>query len=87
MILLLLLGFNIPPTAKVIQRQDLSLKSHPKDWRSLGTNPPPLVYKASSLNNIPLRLLRFCDYIWITFNTSPKIMLFEPIKIALLRQI
>ena len=26
------LGFYIPPTAKVIRRQDLGLKSHPKDF-------------------------------------------------------
>ena len=24
----------VPPTAKVIRRRDLGLKSHPKDWRS-----------------------------------------------------
>ena len=28
-----MLGFYVPPTAKVIRRQDLGLKSHPKDWR------------------------------------------------------
>ena len=28
---------------------DLGLKSHPKDWRSLESNPPPLVNKASGL--------------------------------------
>ena len=28
------LGFYVPPTAKVIRRRDLGLKSHPKDWRS-----------------------------------------------------
>ena len=25
------LGFYVPPTAKVIRRRDLGLKSHPKD--------------------------------------------------------
>ena len=33
----------------VIWRRDIGLKSHPNDWRSLGSNPRPLVYKASSL--------------------------------------
>ena len=28
------LGFYVSPTAKVIRRRDLGLKSHPKDWRS-----------------------------------------------------
>ena len=42
-----MLGFYIPPTAKVIRRQDLSSKSHPKDPRSLRSNSGPLVYKAS----------------------------------------
>ena len=32
------LGFYVPPTAKVIRRRDLGLKSHPKDWRSPGSN-------------------------------------------------
>ena len=26
-----MLGFYVPPTAKVIRRRDLGLKSHPKD--------------------------------------------------------
>ena len=43
------LGFYVPPTAKVIWRQDLGLKSHPKEWRSPGSNSGPLVYKAGSL--------------------------------------
>ena len=34
--LIVVLGFYIPQTAKYIQRQDLGLKSHPKDWRSPG---------------------------------------------------
>ena len=36
-----MLGFYVQPTAKVIRRQDLGLKSHPKDSRTL-------VHKASS---------------------------------------
>ena len=32
------LGFYVPPTAKVIRRWDLGLKSHPKDWRSPRTS-------------------------------------------------
>ena len=51
------LGFYVPPTTKVIWRRDLGLKSHPKDWRSAGSNSQPLVYKASSLSTTPLRLL------------------------------
>ena len=35
--------------AKVIWRQDFSLKSLPKDWRSLGWNLQSFVYKVSSL--------------------------------------
>ena len=45
------LGFYVPPTAKVIRKRDLGLKSHPKDWRSLGSNSGPLVYKAGSLQS------------------------------------
>ena len=33
-VLVVVLGFYIPPTAKVIRRRDLGLKSYPKDWRS-----------------------------------------------------
>ena len=32
----------VSPTAKVIRRRDLGLKSHPKDWRSPGSNSRPL---------------------------------------------
>ena len=52
-----MLGFYLPPTAKVIQRRELSFISHPKDWRSLGSNSLPLVYKVSSLTTTPQRLL------------------------------
>ena len=30
-----MLGFYVPPTAKVIWRRDLGLKSRPKDWKIL----------------------------------------------------
>ena len=43
-------GFNVPPTVKVIWRQDLGLLSHPTDWRSLGSNLRPLVFKESDIN-------------------------------------
>ena len=36
------LGFYVSPTAKVIRRRDLGLKSHPKDWRSPESNSRPL---------------------------------------------
>ena len=49
------LGFYVPPTAKVIWRRDLGLKSHPKDWRSPGSNSRPLVYKVGSLTARPQR--------------------------------
>ena len=51
------LGFYVPPTAKVIRRRDLGLKSHPKDWRSPGSNSGPHVYKAGSLTARSRRLL------------------------------
>ena len=53
------LGFYVPPTAKVILRRVLGLKSHPKDWRNPGSNLGPLVYKAGSLTARPRRLLSF----------------------------
>ena len=55
--LVLVLGFYVPPTAKVIWGRDLGLKSHPKDWRSPRSNSRPLVYKASSLTTTPRMLL------------------------------
>ena len=51
------LGFYVLPTAKVIRRRDLDLKSHPKDWRSPGSNSRPLDNKASGLTTTPRRLL------------------------------
>ena len=58
-VVVVVLGFYVPPTAKVIRRRDLGLESHPKasDWRSSGSNSRPLVYKASSLTATPRRLL------------------------------
>ena len=32
-VVVVVLGFYVPPTAEVIRRRDLGLKSHPKDWR------------------------------------------------------
>ena len=52
-----MLGFYVPPTAKVIRRRDLGLKSHPRDCRSPGSNSGPLVYKAGFLTARPRRLL------------------------------
>ena len=48
-VVVVVLRFYVPPTAKVIRRRDIGLKSHPKDWRSPGSNSGPLVYKAGSL--------------------------------------
>ena len=56
-VVVVVLGLYAPPTAKVILRRDLGLKSLPKDWRSPGSNSRPLVYKASSLTTTPWRLL------------------------------
>ena len=57
LIVVVVLGFYVPPTAKVIRRRDFGLKSHPKDWRSPESNSGPLVYKAGSLTARPRRLL------------------------------
>ena len=38
LVVVVVLGFYFSPTAKVIRRRDLGLKSHPKDWRSPGSN-------------------------------------------------
>ena len=56
-IVVVVLGFYVPRTAKVIRRRDLDLKSHPKDLRSPGLNSQPLGYKESSLTITPRRLL------------------------------
>ena len=56
-VVVVVLGFYVPPTAKVIRRRGLGLKSHPKDRRSPGSNSRPLVYKAGSLTARPQRLL------------------------------
>ena len=41
--------FYVLPTAKVIWRQDLGLKTHPKVWRSPGSNPRPSTYTYSDI--------------------------------------
>ena len=48
-VVVVVLGFYFPRTTKFIQRLDLGLKPHPKDWISLGLHSRPLVYTASSL--------------------------------------
>ena len=55
-VVVVVLGFYVPPTAKVIRRRDLGLKSHPKDQRSPGSNSGPLVYKAGGSTTTPLHL-------------------------------
>ena len=63
-VVVVVLGFYAPSTAKVIQRRDLSLKSHLKDWRSPGSNLLPLVYKASSFTTTARRLLPSGETKW-----------------------
>ena len=63
-------GVDVPPTAKVIRRRDLGLKSHPKDWRSPGSNSRPLVYNVSSLITTSRRLLVFQLESLINTNTE-----------------
>ena len=41
-VIVVVLGFYVSPTSKVIRRRDLALKSHPKDWGSSGSNSGPL---------------------------------------------
>ena len=48
-VVVVVLGYNVLPTAQVIRRLDLDLKSHPKDWKKLWSNPRTLVYKANTL--------------------------------------
>ena len=36
--LIAVLAFYVPSLAKVIRRRNLGLMSHPKDWRSPGSN-------------------------------------------------
>ena len=46
-----MLWFYVPPTAKVIWRRDLDLKSHPKDWSSPDrTHDPWFTMRAASFN-------------------------------------
>ena len=56
-VVVVVLGYYVPPTAKVKRTRDLGLRSHQKDWRSPGSNSRPLVYKGSSLTTTPRRLL------------------------------
>ena len=37
-VVVVVFGLNVVPIAMVIRRGDLRLKSHPKDWRSPGSN-------------------------------------------------
>ena len=46
----------------VMHRLDLRLESNPNDWRSLGSNSQPLVYKDSSFTTRPRGLLCFRWY-------------------------
>ena len=55
--LLVDLGFYVPLNRSYGDGTSV-YKSHPKDWRSPGSNSRPLVYKASSLTTRPRRLLR-----------------------------
>ena len=61
--------FYIPLTARSYRDVDLGLKSHMKDWRSLGSNSWPLGYKASSITTTPLRhsfpIFHIVKYIWM----------------------
>ena len=79
-IVVVVLGFYVPPTAKVIRRRDLGLKSHPKDWRSPGSNSRPLVYKAGSLTARPRRLLD--TYSTIPLLPKSKISSLKPSSVA-----
>ena len=53
-----MLGLYVPPTAKVIRRGDLSIKSHPKDWRSLGSISQPLLDGRVYLETACIRTLQ-----------------------------
>ena len=79
--IVVVLGFYVPPTAKVIQRRDLDLKSHPKDWRSPGANSLPLVYKAGGLTTTSRRLLiANCDNILLGASCSKHL---QPDEVAM----
>ena len=56
------LGFYVPPTAKVIRRRGLGLKYHPKDWRSPGSNLGPLVYTSVKGDNLNKIKYLFCKF-------------------------
>ena len=55
MVIVVVLECYVPPTANVIRRLDLGLKSHPRDWRSPGSISRRLVYKASIVTITPRR--------------------------------
>ena len=44
-VVVVVLGFDVSPTAEVMRRRGLDLKSLPNDWRSPVSNSRPLVYK------------------------------------------
>ena len=56
-VVFVVLKFYVAPTATVIGRRDYDFKSHPKDWRCLGSNPRSLAYKARSLTTTPVQRL------------------------------
>ena len=62
------LRFYVPPSPKVIWRQDLGLESHLKDWRIPGLNWRCLVYKASCLTTTPWRRMTVAVIQWIMPN-------------------
>ena len=43
-VVVVVLGFYVSPTAKVIRRRDLGLKSHPKDCVAAVKGLPELIY-------------------------------------------
>ena len=59
----------VPPTAKVIRRRTHGLKSHPKDWRSPGSNSRPLVYKANNLITTTMLIARAFFFLLMVLGT------------------
>ena len=75
-----MLEFYVSPTAKVIRRRNLGLKSHPKDWRSPGSNSRPLSVSCFSLfNDIYCCILG----VYLTFETSKSIVKTIPPGLAM----
>ena len=85
-VVVVVLGFCFPPTANVIPRQVLILKSHPKDWRSQGSNSRPLVNKASSLTTTQWRLLSVQSISCLLPEQCPKYTMFITIPCLLSEQ-